>query len=273
MAYTEEQTKNIDEQTFAFLEVERDDHVLNVTLNRPKKKNALHPTMVNELAYAMSHARYEPEIWAVVIRANGDVFCAGADLNAFSGDSKDHESSIPDPEKEVLIGELFNKLYKPCIALVEENVYAGGMLILAGCTHVIASIEATFSLPEVKRGLFPFQVMAALSEIIPSRKVIDWCIRGYDLEAEQALIWGIITHMTIAGKTEAELELLLEDILANSPTAIRKGLEAFDYIRQQNTVEQHQYLQNMLMETLQTKDAQEGIAAFREKREPKWTGQ
>lgn len=273
MPYTKEQCQKLNEQHFAFLKVGREDHVLNITLNRPQKRNALNPTMVHELAFAMCHARYQNDIWTVVIRAEGDVFCAGADLKAFMGTTEEDDSTIPPPEGEVLIGELFNKLYKPCIALVEKNVYAGGMLILSGCTHVITTTEVTFSLPEVKRGLFPFQVMAALMEVAPARKIIDWCMRGYDLEAEQALIWGLATHVTMPGKAEAELKLLLKDILANSPTAIRKGLEAFDHLRQQNTAEQHKYLRNMLMQTLQSKDAQEGIAAFREKRSPQWTGE
>jgi len=273
MLYTKEQTQNIQEQTFAYLQVEEADHVLRITLDRPAKKNALNPVMLNELAYAMYYARHHHSVWAVIIKAEGDVFCAGADLKAFMGSTEETSSSVPQPEGEVLIGELFNKLYKPCIAQVEANVYAGGMLILAGCTHVVAEDGIQFGLPEVKRGLFPFQVLASLMEVIPARKALDWCIRGYDLKVEQAMIWGLVTHLTMKGKAEEEVRLLLDDILANAPTAIRKGLEAYDEIRKHDTAKQHQYLRNMLIQTLQTKDAQEGLKAFREKREPKWTGE
>ncbi len=273
MPYTKEQTAALRKQTFAYLKVSEAEHVLTVTLNRPARKNALNPVMVNELAYAMRYARHHPTVRAVVLRAEGDVFCAGADLRAFMGGEEETDSTIPAPAEEVLLGELFNTLHKPCIARVDGHVYAGGFLLLAGCTHVVACRGLTFGLPEVKRGLFPFQVMAALLTVLPARKVLDWCIRGYDLPVEEALIWGLVTHITEREGLDEQVNYLLNDILANSPTAIRLGLEAFDHIRQSNTAEQHQYLRNMLMQTLQTKDAQEGIAAFREKRAPVWRGE
>lgn len=273
MPYTREQTADLRSQTFAFLRVREAEHVLTITLNRPAKKNALNPVMVHELAYAMSYARHHHSVWAVLLRAEGDVFCAGADLKAFMGGSEDSASTIPAPEGAVLLGALFNSLHKPCIARVEGHVYAGGFLLLAGCTHVVACRGLTFGLPEVKRGLFPFQVMAALLEVLPPRKVLDWCIRGYNLPVEEALSWGLVTTIAERESIDEQVDRLLSDILANSPSAIQLGLEAFDHIRQNNTVQQHSYLRNMLMQTLQTEDAREGIAAFREKRAPVWRGE
>jgi enoyl-CoA hydratase/carnithine racemase len=115
--------------------------------------------------------------------------------------------------------------------------------------------------------------MASLLQVMPERKVLEWCIQGYNLNAQKAADWGLVTHLAERGKVADAVQELLETILANSPTAIRMGLEAYQHIRSDDTKEQHSYLRGMLMKTVQTKDAQEGIMAFREKREPKWSNE
>jgi enoyl-CoA hydratase/carnithine racemase len=257
--------------TFAFLEVAHTDKVLTITLNRAEKKNALHPVMANEIAFALTYAKHSKDVWAVVLKANGDVFCAGADLQAFMTGGGETNTTVPKAEGEILIGELFNQLHKPCIAQVEGDAFAGAFLLLAGCTQVVASSNVKFGLPEVKRGLFPYQVMASLLQVMPERKVLDWCIQGYTLDAQKAAYWGLVTHIAEPGKVAETVQQMVEAILENSPTAIRMGLEAYQHIRSADTSAQHSYLKGMLMKTVQTKDAQEGIMAFREKRNPNWT--
>lgn len=273
MFYSKEQTKSIDNQTFAFLDIKQENKVFTVTLNRPEKKNALHPVMMNELAFAFNHAHHNQNIWAVVLKANGDVFCAGADLKAFMGLVEKTDSTIPQPNSTILLSEVFRQLHKPCLAQVEGDVYAGGLMLICGCTHVIASQSITLSLPEVKRGLFPYQVMANLLELMPARKVIDWCLMGNELSAQEAYDLGLITHLTQPNDTDKKLGRILKKLLANSPTAIRMGLEAFSQLKGEKTQAEHQYLMNMLMRTIQTKDAKEGLAAFKQKRSPVWSGE
>ena len=258
-------------QHFHFLQVEEKDKVLTITLDRAAKKNALHPQMVNELAYAMQYAHSQQEVWVVVVQAKGDVFCAGADLKAMAGMAEAHESSIPAPKGNILIGELFNKVHKPTLAKVTGDVYAGGFFFLAGSTIVIAQEGVKFGLPEVKRGLYPFQVMASLMRVMPARKVLDWCIRGYNLPVAEAARYGLVTEVVPAKEIDTRVEEIITELKQNSPTAIRKGLEAFDAINP--SLEQHTYLLDMLMQTIRSKDGQEGLKAFREKRHPVWTGE
>src|SRR5580658_1163241 len=134
MLYTTEQLNEFKHHTFAHLLVQEQDHLLTLTLNRPEKKNALNPVLFKELAYALNYAHYSRDVWAVVIAAKGDVFCAGADLKAFAGQSEGTTSTVPDPAGEIIIGDVFNELYKPCIAKVHAPVFAGGFLIICGCT-------------------------------------------------------------------------------------------------------------------------------------------
>jgi len=270
MNYTQEQVQSLSDQTFAYLLVEEKDHVLHLRLNRPAKKNALNPTLLWELTYALSYAHYTPSVRAVVIAAEGNVFCAGADLKAFMGGGDKSGSTIPKPENEILLGEIFHQVHKPTLARVEGSVFAGGFLILANCTYVIANHGIRLGLPEVKRGLFPYQVMASLMEVMPRRQVLDWCLRGTDLSVEKALDYGLITHLVSPETGEVVLTELLNELLENSPMAIRMGLEAYDTLRSTDPAEHHQYLKSMLFRSIQTPDAREGIAAFREKRKPVW---
>jgi len=263
--------KNALEQTFAFIKLSLEGHTLYLTLDRAEKKNAIHPHMVQEIAFAMQFAKQNNEVRAIVITAEGDVFCSGADLKAFMGMVGEFDSSIPEANGEVLLGELFNKVHKPIITKVEGKVLAGGFFFLAGATYVVCSPEVTLGLPEVKRGLFPFQVMAALLDIMPKRIVVDWCIRGYNMPVEKAKTHGLVTHVEQQSNMDTVVNELLADIKANSPTAIRLGLEALDTINEQES--RHQYLMRMLQKTLGSKDGQEGLMAFRQKRKPVWTGE
>jgi len=272
MLYTTEQLSEFKRQTFAHLLVQENDHLLMLTLNRPEKKNALNPVLFNELAFALTYAQQSRSVWAVVIAAAGDVFCAGADLKAFAGANEGTVSTVPEAKSEVVIGDVFNSLHKPCIAKVHAPVYAGGFLIICGCTHVIASSNATFSLPEVKRGLFPFQVMQSLLQIMPPRAVLDFCMRAKTLNAAEAEKTGLVSKVVEQNKLDEEVQSLVDEIFQYSPSAIRLGLEAYDNLKNTPAAEAHKYLKQMLGECIQTEDAAEGMKAFIEKRKPVWKG-
>ncbi|MCW5908649.1 MAG: enoyl-CoA hydratase/isomerase family protein [Chitinophagales bacterium] len=267
-----DQLHNFNEHTFAYIETELKDHCFTITLNRPEKKNALTPVFFKELAYALEYAAYKREIWAVVVAAKGDVFCAGADLKSFAGEPEQTNSTVPDPGTEIVIGNVFNALHKPCIAKVHAPVYAGGFLIICGCTHVIAANDAVFGLPEVKRGLFPFQVMQSMLQIMPPRTVLDFCMRAKTVNAAEAEKIGLISKATAKENLDAEVNALVEELFQYSPSGIRLGLEAFDNLKNVPPADAHKYLKQMLGEALQTEDAAEGLQAFIEKRKPVWKG-
>jgi len=273
MIYSKEETEGLQNQTFHYIKINESSNCLTLTINRPEKKNAMNPVMVNELAYGLSYAHHNPSIWSVVIDANGDVFSAGADLKAFAGMSQEeHTSTIPEPKGEVLIAELFTKLHKPCIAKVHAPVFAGAFLIICGCTHVIAAETVTFALPEVKRGIWPMQVMQSLIDILPARTALDLCMRGTRLSSKEACDLGLVTSVVEANELGVAVENLVSEIHGNSPSAIRHGLKAYDELRSIADDEKQAYLKKMLFAVLGTADAMEGIAAFKEKRKPNWTG-
>jgi enoyl-CoA hydratase/carnithine racemase len=273
MLFTEQQLQDFASQTFAHLILDESNHVLTITLNRPEKKNALSPVLFNELAYALSYAKTNNSIWVVIIKANGTVFCAGADLKAFAGATEPTVSTIPKPNGEVVLGDIFSSLHKPCIAQVHAQVLAGGFLIICGCTHVIASANATFSLPEVKRGLYPFQVMQSMLNIMSPRAVLDFCMRAKTADANEALQLGLVSKVVSESELNDEVDALANEIMQYSPSAIRLGLQAFDQLKSVPEAERQLFLKQMLNKAIQTEDAAEGIAAFAEKRTPVWKGQ
>lgn len=273
-AFSQEQVNDLAAQTFTYLLVEVKDHVLTMTLNRPQKKNAMNPVFMNEIVFALNHAKYNKDIWAVVLQANGDIFCAGADLKAFAGHAQEEtDSTIPTPEKAVVLGDAFNSLHKPCIAKVHGNAYAGAFLLICGCTHVVAAEHVTFSLPEVKRGIWPMQVMASLKPIVPARQLLDLCMRARTIYADEALKLGIVTDITHGAMLNQRVHELVEEIKTLSPAAIRLGLKAWHEMDDVADSEQHPFLLKRLSEILKTKDAAEGLQAFIEKRAPQWSGE
>ncbi|MBI2966718.1 MAG: enoyl-CoA hydratase/isomerase family protein [Bacteroidetes bacterium] len=272
MLYPADQTAKFNNQKFAHLLVDENDHVLTITLNRPEKKNALNPVMLKEISYALSYAHYNNALWAVVIAANGDVFCSGADLKSFSGQTEETISTVPEPVSEIVLGNVFNSLHKPCIAKVHAPVFAGGFLIICGCTHVIATPNTIFSLPEVKRGLFPFQVMQNLLQIMPPRAAFDFCMRAKAVNASEAEKIGLVSKVVEKEKLNSEVQALVDEIFQYSPSSIRLGLEALDNLKNISASESHHYLKQMLERTIQTEDATEGMKAFIEKRKPIWKG-
>lgn len=269
--YTSEQINQYALYNFAFLEIEEADHAFTIRFDREERRNALHPQMLHEIAFALQYAHASKDIWAVIIEAKGRIFCAGGDLKAMAGIIEPHDSSVPEPAKPILFNDMFSKLHKPLIVKVEGDVYAGGFMFLAGATFVVAADHVKLGLTEVKRGIYPMQVMAALLHVMPARKVLDWCVRGYNLPVQKAYEYGLVTEVCPAEQVDAKVQAILDELRQNSPTAIRLGLEAYAHIRPSQS--EHEYLVNMLMKAIGSKDGQEGLRAFREKRKPNWVGE
>lgn len=269
MLYTPDQTAQLPIDGFQYLLTSIDDHVLTITLNRPEKKNALNPPMLDELAFALAYAHHTTNVWLVVLAASGDTFCAGMDLKSLSaGDTE--RASVPEPSGPVRLGELMAGLHKPCIAAVQGNVYAGGFLLVGGSTYVVAAESVMLSLPEVKRGLFPFQVLAVLLDSMPARRALDLCLRARTLSAADALALGLVTEVVVAEDLGKSVKNLTNELKQFSPTAMQFGLRAYQTIKGLPSSEQQAFLYKQFSQLQQTPDAREGMAAFLEKRKPNW---
>ncbi|WP_026631307.1 enoyl-CoA hydratase/isomerase family protein [Dyadobacter alkalitolerans] len=271
--YTKEDVQDFDSVKFLYIKMALSGHIFTITLSRPEKRNAFTPTMAEEIIFALAYAHYHSEIRCLIINAEGSVFCAGADLNAFHDPSANTKNpTLPEIREEVRLGDAFNAVCKPIIAQVQGPVLAGGFLIICGCTFVFSAEDAVFSLPEVKRGIWPMQVMASLSKIIPARKMLEMCITGNAYNADEALKLGLITYISEADNIADEVMQMAEQISQNAPFAIQQGMQAFQKLSEIPESEQHRFLKAQLDLILHSEDAKEGTQAFKEKRSPVWKG-
>ncbi len=256
---------SLDGLTFQATKIDISNNILSITLNRPEKKNALNNVMMNELNYALAYAKQQREIRVVVIGAEGDVFCAGADLRRAK-----EESNVPKLEHADDVSFSLRRLHKPVICKIQGSVLAGALLIVTNSTHAIAVTEATFSAPEIHRGLWPFMVMAGLFRVMPKRAGLDFIMRGQPIDARQAEQWGLINQSVPANELEKTVSNLANELASLAPETMQLGLAAYE---QQDALafdEALPYLQEQIAQCFQSHDAKEGIAAFLEKRQPHW---
>ena len=259
------QKLSLDGLTFQATKIDISNNILSITLNRPEKKNALNNVMMNELNYALAYAKQQREIRVVVIGAEGDVFCAGADLRRAK-----EESNVPKLEHADDVSFSLRRLHKPVICKIQGSVLAGALLIVTNSTHAIAVKEATFSAPEIHRGLWPFMVMAGLFRVMPKRAGLDFIMRGQPIDARQAEQWGLINQSVPANELEKTVSNLANELASLAPETMQLGLAAYE---QQDALvfdEALPYLQEQIAQCFQSHDAKEGIAAFLEKRQPHW---
>ena len=240
-------------------------NIMTITLNRPEKKNALNNVMMNELNYALAYAKQESSIRVVVVAAEGNIFCAGADLTRTKS-----ESNVPKLKNNDDISLSLRHLYKPVICKIEGSVYAGALLIVSNSTHAIAVKEAEFSAPEIHRGLWPFMVMAGLFRVMPKRAGLDFIMRGQPIDVSKAEKFGLINQSVNKEYLDETVNSLAKELASLAPETMQFGLEAYEKQDSKSFNEALPYLQEQIAKCFEGKDAKEGISAFLEKRKPNW---
>ena len=245
----------------------RQDARLLLTIDRPERRNALNADVIGALHEALHRARSDDTIRAVVLTGAGDeAFCAGADLgaDAFAFDYATPTNAYADLLRTARTLEV------PLIARVNGACMAGGMGLLAMCDLTIAAPHAVFGLPEAKVGVFPMQVLAVLQAQVPQRFLTQLCLTGDPIDAARAREIGLVNE--VAPDLDGALERLLSRLQSNSPTALRRGLYAMKAMRSMSFEQAIAFGEGQIGLLALTQDAREGIAAFKDKRRPRWTG-
>ncbi len=248
-----------------------DGHVCTITMNRPEKRNALSAQLVNELIVALETAAEQDGVRVVVLAGAGGAFCAGADLSLMSGGGAEdpdipHKGGFPELNLAMRNSPL------PIIAKVERYAMAGALALICNSTFVIAEEDAKFCAPEIDRGLFPMMVLASLFRTVNKRDGLDLVLTGRKISAAEAVQMGLINRTVESDQLDEATQALATTLAGKPPAAIRKGLAAYNHQENLCFEDALPYLQAQLMDVLGTADAQEGIMAFLQKREPKWTG-
>ena len=250
--------------------VEKRGSALWITLNRPDKRNAFNSEVLAAVGEGWRRANADPEVRAIVLTGAGEkAFCAGGDLQPGQAFAFDH--SKPSTDYADLVRAV-SRSTVPSIARVNGVCMAGGMGLLCMTDLAVAVDTAVFGLPEVKVGLFPMQVLAMIEGLVPPRVLREWTLTGESFDARAALQAGLVNHVAPAAELDAKVEALVGKIAAAAPTAIRRGKYAIKAMAGMAFEEALAYAEAQIAVMPQTEDAREGLAAFNEKRRPRWTG-
>ncbi|MFB8274836.1 enoyl-CoA hydratase-related protein [Nocardia colli] len=243
---------------------ERDGHTLIIGMNRPAKRNAFDAAMSAELDRALNEFEDDPELRVAIVTGGDERFSAGTDLSTGPGAATARGGEY---------GVIRRRRRKPLIAAVEGYALGGGMEIVLACDLVVAAHTATFGLPEPRRG-----VIATCGGLFRTRRALplnvakELLLTGEPLGAERAWHLGFVNVLTAPGDTlDAALELA-ERICRNAPISVQESLIALERINSADDETAWRITHDAMTAVLASNDTMEGITAFFERREPRWSG-
>lgn len=255
------------------LDVRRDGKVLRLVIDREDKRNSLSRDVLGGLLDGVRSAAGDDSVTVVVVSSAGEkVFSAGADLSVMANDA----TGLEQHEARGLLKDLVVAIRtcpKPVVARVQGLCLAGGIGLAAGCDVVLAKDTAAFGMPEVERGLWPFMVSALLTRHVSPKHAMDYMLTGERFDARTAYAMGLVSRVFPAETFDADVAAYVGKLANAAPVAVRLGKQAWTAAVETAPLPAAlEAMQAQLSLLTTTKDVAEGIAAFFDKREPRWTG-
>lgn len=245
-----------------------------LTLNRPQARNSLSEALLQALGDALSAVAHDGAVRVVVLAANGPAFSAGHDLKELNA----HRSEADRGRayfKHIMglcsrVMQQIVTLPQPVIAAVQATATAAGCQLVASCDLAVASQAAKFATPGVNIGLFCSTPMVALSRNVSRKHAMQMLLTGDLISADEAVRIGLVNEVVPAGQERAAAIKLAEKIAAKSTAIVKIGKEAFYRQAEMSLADAYDYASQVMVENMLARDAEEGISAFIEKRDPKW---
>jgi enoyl-CoA hydratase/carnithine racemase len=253
---------------FRNLLVERKDGAARVTLNRPDRRNALSLELLNDLHAALRSIGDDPNLAAVVIEGAGPVFSAGHDLEEMIDRKTSFYSELFERCTEVMMG--IQALPQPVIAKVHGVATAAGCQLVAACDLAVAGFNSRFATPGVHIGLFCSTPMVPISRAIGRKRALQMLLTGEQIDAAAALEWGLVNRVVPEPDLESAVQQLVAQIARSSREVIAIGKEAFYAQVDASQSDAYAITVPVMSANAAHWDAQEGMTAFLEKRNPKW---
>jgi enoyl-CoA hydratase/carnithine racemase len=245
-----------------------------LTLNRPAARNSLSEGLIAELHAALKEIHDDNSVRAVVIAANGSTFSAGHDMKELTARRSDADRG------RAYFGQIMSAcsammqavvhLPKPVVAAVQGIATAAGCQLVASCDLAVASEAAGFATPGVDIGLFCSTPMVALSRNIPRKQAMEMLLTGEPISAATARNIGLVNRVVAAGTERDAAIALAQKVALKSAYTVKLGKEAFYRQAEMSLADAYRYTAEVMTENMMARDAEEGIGAFIEKREPKW---
>lgn len=242
-----------------------------ITIDDPERRNPMTAEAMGGLLDSTSRATDDPEVRVIVYTGAGDkAFSAGGDLSG---------SFVDDPvglhRARGALADLFRAMRrtgKPTVARVNGHAIAGGFGLAAACDITICVDDARLGTTEVKVGLWPMMISAVLVRVMPPKAALELMLTGRLIDPEEARRLGAVTRVVPRDRLDAVVDEVVDSLLALSPAALLIGRDSFYAMAEAGFDTALDLLQAGLTEISMTDDAAEGVAAFRDKRDPDWTG-
>src|SRR5262252_1959 len=251
-------------------------NIAALTLNRPQARNSLSEAMLAALSQELDSLAADKRIRAVVLAAHGSAFSAGHDLKELTAHRADPDGGrsytrhIMERCSALMLSVL--RLPQPVIAAVEATATAAGCQLVATCDLAVASTTAKFCTPGVHISLFCSTPMVALSRNVARKHAMEMLLTGDMISAQDAYRIGLVNRVVEAGTAREEALNLARRIAANSAAAVKFGKEAFYQQLEMGIADAYAHATEVMVKNMMARDAEEGIAAFVEKRQPTWEG-
>lgn len=241
-----------------------------ITLNRADKHNAFNPQLISELTAAIEKMNINASVDIIQINANGKNFCAGADIEHMRACADFNQQQNLQDAKQ--LSDLFNTLYhcpKPTLANVRGWVLGGGIGLVSCCDFAIAHDDSRFCFSEVKLGLVPATIAPFVIKKIGVNNAKRWFMTAKRFDANDALLMGLVSHVSNEQKQQQTLDELTGQLLSRGPNALRSCKQLVHTLApvDQSTIDM---TISLIANTRTSAEAQEGLSAFLEKRQPNW---
>jgi enoyl-CoA hydratase/carnithine racemase len=253
---------------------ERVGSIAVLTLNRPTARNSLSEGLITELHQALKEIHDDKAVRALVIAANGPAFSAGHDMKELTARRSDADRG------RAYFAQVMNAcsammqaivhLPKPVVAAVQGIATAAGCQLVASCDLAVASEAASFATPGVDIGLFCSTPMVALSRNVPRKQAMEMLLTGEPISAATAQSIGLVNRVVPQGAEREAAIALAQKVALKSAYTVKLGKEAFYRQAEMSLADAYRYAAEVMTENMMARDAEEGIGAFIEKREPKW---
>ncbi|OGF67044.1 MAG: enoyl-CoA hydratase [Candidatus Fischerbacteria bacterium RBG_13_37_8] len=243
-----------------------------INLNRPDIHNAFNDIMLEELLSVYQEIAANNDVRIAVLTGNGQSFCAGADVNWMKR-VKDY-SYDENLRESLTLAELLHVMYtlpQPTIARVNGAAIGGGAGLVAVCDIAIASEKAKFSLTEVKIGLVPACISPYVIKRVGERGCRELFLTGERIDGHRAKEYGLVNQVTTEEKLDEAVDNRIKLLLSSGPNAIAICKDLLQKVPKMNPDEYKQYTAEVIAKLRISKEGQEGMSAFLEKRKPKWS--
>ncbi|MDQ6809190.1 MAG: enoyl-CoA hydratase-related protein [Verrucomicrobiota bacterium] len=241
-------------------------HVTTLTLNRPERRNALTIELMTELVRAFEAAAADETQRVVLLRGAGPAFCAGMDLNETQKPDRAHQSA--DLVAKTLLAISQTQLVT--IAAVHGAAVAGGAGLMSACDFVVAAEGTKIGYPEVRRGLVAGLVMTFLRRQVRERDIRELLLTAELIDAARAKELGLVNRVCAADALDDEVSKIVAAVLQGAPGAIANTKRLMEELWSSSVTEDIETARRHHMQARESAEAKEGVAAFIEKRPPKW---